>query len=1014
MEHPHTFRTINDAITYCADSPSFIVFDMQARHFLCYREQTRAACIAAFAAYHGSLPISYHNEVIDGTDWHAIFLDIDKKTTITTESRADDFARACYEFHNSLARIMETARDVYFGMFDDVIMMRDFIVALSINELEPGKLSAHIIIRRSVPHWSVNAQFANQLISALDINDGNMIDRAVYCARHNLRLVGSVKPGSIRRKMTVNSETFLPCPIPFVLTIVCSDSHRKIPRDACQKWIAAERQQINTADTDAKYITQICAYIDAKYGIGVHRFRKCVAGLYCFNRLRPSHCDLCGRTHDHDNTVLISYNERDGAIYESCRKYNSEHGARSLRAEDIESSNAMDTEIREITERVPVIDEAPAEHTAVYDEAVMRDFPTDERTIFIRAPMKIGKTNALIRYIATNYAREDACIVFISFRRTFTSEINARFPGFVSYRDISGDICAGRIIVQVESLHRIVPDKMGTVDLLIMDESESIISQFDSGLSSDSVGDFAVFQWLVRTSGRVIAMDAFLGNRTTSVINRIRGSGGTIGIVNSHRNATGDTYYITSDRTMWIVAMMESINRRERIVVCVTSAREGRALYELITSRTEDRAITIKLYTAETDHYVKGRDFSDVNKYWIDCDVLIFTPTLTAGISFERERFDRLFGYFTDKSCGAQTCVQMMGRVRNISCHQGILCVKSNPGVFPVSKEDITMYLRLRKAALMESIEHSYDNNGLPVIADTDHTNLRMQNIIVANKSRNNFLHELLLLITTPGPRVHRLTMQTFRNIFGRSPTREEWVDADILHKRAMDSAMLIRANRICAARDLSDDEYAELVGRDVGEALLYAMRKFELRRDFNLHASDLTPEFVVDYDSPEIITQFRKLREVFQFMKPGAWVANQATAVAESLAEMQRADRVRESDGCEWRYESHRIVTSALRLLGFRDAFDTKFIPIADAVESVQRGTRAIKSLWPSIRAEFKIKPPRVGNIWEYSTFMTIMNTMLEDQYGSKICKSASCLSISPSSLFTIQMRGDVRVAGI
>ncbi len=60
------------------------------------------------------------------------------------------------------------------------------------------------------------------------------------------------------------------------------------------------------------------------------------------------------------------------------------------------------------------------------------------------------------------------------------------------------------------------------------------------------------------------------------------------------------------------------------------------------------------------------RDLSDPNRRML-ADVLIYSPTITAGVSIEVEHYDVLFGIFTDKSCNAYNAAQMLGRVRNIS-----------------------------------------------------------------------------------------------------------------------------------------------------------------------------------------------------------------------------------------------------------------------------------------------------------------------------------------------------------
>ena len=59
-------------------------------------------------------------------------------------------------------------------------------------------------------------------------------------------------------------------------------------------------------------------------------------------------------------------------------------------------------------------------------------------------------------------------------------------------------------------------------DLVILDESESIIEQFASGLFKKFNDCFATFVHLLRYSARVICLDALLCDRTYNIIKQIR------------------------------------------------------------------------------------------------------------------------------------------------------------------------------------------------------------------------------------------------------------------------------------------------------------------------------------------------------------------------------------------------------------------------------------------------------------------------------------------------------------
>jgi hypothetical protein len=64
--------------------------------------------------------------------------------------------------------------------------------------------------------------------------------------------------------------------------------------------------------------------------------------------------------------------------------------------------------------------------------------------------------------------------------------------------------------------------------------------------------------------------------------------------------------------------------------------------------------------------YYKSSKLLKVNETWINYDIVIYTPTVCMGVSFDPEHFDSIFAYGCHNSLGAQEFCQMLHRVRNI------------------------------------------------------------------------------------------------------------------------------------------------------------------------------------------------------------------------------------------------------------------------------------------------------------------------------------------------------------
>lgn len=59
-----------------------------------------------------------------------------------------------------------------------------------------------------------------------------------------------------------------------------------------------------------------------------------------------------------------------------------------------------------------------------------------------------------------------------------------------------------------------------------------------------------------------------------------------------------------------------------------------------------DRKYNVQLFTQDTNEKQRIEDLKDVQKAWTRYDALIYSPTISAGISFERKHYHRMFAYF--------------------------------------------------------------------------------------------------------------------------------------------------------------------------------------------------------------------------------------------------------------------------------------------------------------------------------------------------------------------------------
>jgi hypothetical protein len=726
-----------------------------------------------------------------------------------------------------------------------------------------------------------------------------------------------------------------------------------------------------------------------------NRFNCARGGMFIFTRLRPSHCELCERTHDSDNTVIV--NVAPGPddtiyVYKGCRKFKQERGGTGIRigefvsevAGGIAPTTATDlepTKIRTYGEREiafavsspdnlyparTLFDDLPAVSKQVYDENLLRPFEL-ARTLVVHAAMKMGKTKALKKYVDNYFAsklRRDI-IRYVSFRQTFSGNIKEKFGDFTLYSDVAGPLTQSRLIVQVESLHRL---EVGVEppDLLILDECESIFEQFDSGLLRSFNESFAKFQYLLKYSKHVICMDAGISDRTFRIIDSIRGAEGLLYHACVHKNATADRYSLTADRGKWLGMLYTSLGKGERAAISISSLTEARAIEAGIKKKFPGKVV--KLYSSETLQSEKREHFADVNTYWQQCDVLMYTPTVSAGVSFEVRHFDRCFGYFTDQSCPVETCMQMIGRIRDVATREYTIFLAATGASLPVDINEIRAGVYQRRENLMKTFDETglrveYGADGEVRYHASDYFTIWLENTRVRNLSRNAFIRRFVHVVSRAGAVMTHLDDTAFRLACGLSEDEIALLITD--HTGTREEITETACTEIADARDLTDEEAETIRGQlrsqsDVPKPQMRCYEKYLLRSHYH-YTGAIDAKFVRTYREPKVRRAFKNLLRIRVDPDPQRAVARiQAEERAVYVHTMAAAEAQQYSDlGRRYVFDQHRYAIGMLQLCGWKTLGDRSYQHTVMFAEILRQRERAYWDVIEAACREFQLRAP-------------------------------------------------------
>lgn len=642
------------------------------------------------------------------------------------------------------------------------------------------------------------------------------------------------------------------------------------------------------------------------------------SALVSFRRLRSDMCLICSRAHSSDSGYLLLYPSKKGykatlGCYRSSGvfKYlgicgdtgNPEEGSdgyddsagdsdESAGESDDDSAgdsddgyiNWMDralAKVQEDQERaggcVPLADIAEyCHHVRVKKKRVV--FPEFDRTLFVRAPLMMGKTTALISWLRSHHPLEPADalsrkrIVILSFRIAFTMELieKIRELGFISYNDRTrvarGKLTHPRVIVQMESLHRL--DLTEGVDLLIIDEAVSVFLQVASPHLVSPSGTITRVRWLLRNCGELILMDAHMGTQALEIVREARGLEGATFYENtfSRQRALGKTYEVTASPVDWLYHLREACLKRERIVLCTNSRTNAEKYIEMIREWWDDAQI--HLVSGVTPEGDKRDLFANLDERVLTFDVFAYTPVMTAGNSIECEHFEHVFASFGNNSCISETCMQMLARVRYPISGRHMILLEVTPTAtrLPQTSEEVAESVAAQNrnacAEALAGYELDIDDFGRERMIPLNGFSAKMvcANIALTNRSRSSFVSSMLRLFGESGVPC---------SLLEPAPDR-----GDLFEKAqsAKDLVLSRRARDVIAADDITSEGYEELSQspRRTGEEYAQMVR-YRLRGTYDLSAEDfrrlldswddLAGERVREIMRPQTAQAYRMLR---------------------------------------------------------------------------------------------------------------------------------------------------------
>lgn len=316
--------------------------------------------------------------------------------------------------------------------------------------------------------------------------------------------------------------------------------------------------------------------------------------------------------------------------------------------------------------------------TTILNENINNFFNSNIKTLSIKSPYDTGKTQ-LLKKIIRKY--EPTKILMLSYRITLSQDLTGNFKNefnFKSYMEDKNYKQSDRIIIQLESLLKLrkevlffdeneVNYEVPSYDLIIIDEIESILNHFNSPtFKGNQKETYDFLMEIINNSRKLICLD---GDTNERAYNYIKNFGDSINIENIYKKNI-KTFNIIDNSKEFDKYILNSLATNEKIAIVSQSKTKADEYYQLI--KDYDSKLRVLLYTSLTDDKEKLK-LKDVNDIWSNCDVLIYSPTVEAGVNFDRVHFNKIYGVFSNNSTSPRSFLQMLARIRKTSDNEIII-----------------------------------------------------------------------------------------------------------------------------------------------------------------------------------------------------------------------------------------------------------------------------------------------------------------------------------------------------
>ena len=297
-----------------------------------------------------------------------------------------------------------------------------------------------------------------------------------------------------------------------------------------------------------------------------------------------------------------------------------------------------------------------------------------KKTLVVRSRYGSGKTTYLQRLIK---ARNPQRVLFITYRQTLARDIMKNFGklGFKNYLDSYDDPSvwnAPRLIVQIDSLMQILNKNDGFIingkfkayDMIILDESESLLAHIDEKtMERKEIEIFDFFNAILKQCGKILMMDGDVSDRSLSFAKNY----GDLTYIKNNNIQGNRIINLMLNEDQWEEQLRADLDQfykedpKFRVCIVSQSSSKVNALYDRIKEQCPH--LVVKKLVGADGGETKRQFFEDINVTLESANVFMYSPVIEAGVDIT-VKVKKVYGILSTMSNSQRAFLQMINRCR--------------------------------------------------------------------------------------------------------------------------------------------------------------------------------------------------------------------------------------------------------------------------------------------------------------------------------------------------------------